>query len=232
MSGVVVPLVTPLTCDDKVDTVSLRKLTEYLISHGVDCLYPCGTTGEMMYLSVEERKLVASTVIKQAAGRIPVFVHVGAWNQKDTIDLAQHACQAGADGIGVVTPVYFPISEEGLIRYFKTVACSVPESFPVYLYGIKQNAVNDINVNICNEVAGSCRNVLGAKYSFPDMTMIQNLVLVNEGRFDVLVGPDHLYAAASAAGCCGVVSGNANVIPDHYTSIREALKENNSREAF
>ena len=91
LSGIVIPLVTPLTEEDTVDVESLKRLTDYCIDGGMTALYPCGTTGEMMYLTVEERKLVAETVVKQAAGRIPVFVHVGAWNQSDTIELAQHA---------------------------------------------------------------------------------------------------------------------------------------------
>ena len=105
LSGIVIPLVTPLTEEDTVDVESLKRLTDYCIDGGMTALYPCGTTGEMMYLTVEERKLVAETVVKQATGRIPVFVHVGAWNQADTIELAQHAEKIGADGIGVVTPV-------------------------------------------------------------------------------------------------------------------------------
>ena len=70
---VVVPLVTPLTQNDRVDTASLESLTEYVISKNLDCLYPCGTTGEMVYLSVDERKLVTETVVKQAKNRVPVF---------------------------------------------------------------------------------------------------------------------------------------------------------------
>ena len=166
LEGVVVPVVTPLTASDKVDTQSLERLTDHCIEGGLNCLYPCGTTGEMMYLTVEERKTTAETVVKQAAGRVPVFVHVGAWNQADTIELAKHAVSIGADGIGVVTPVFYAISDRGLVEYFKAVAGSVPEDFPVYLYGIKQNAINDINKDICEEVAKACPNVVGAKYSF------------------------------------------------------------------
>lgn len=99
LEGVVVPVVTPLTASDKVDTQSLERLTDHCIDGGLNCLYPCGTTGEMMYLTVEERKTAAETVVKQAAGRVPVFVHVGAWNQADTIELAKHAVSIGADAV-------------------------------------------------------------------------------------------------------------------------------------
>lgn len=217
-------MITPLTDDDRIDVESLTALTDHCIESGMTCLYPCGTTGEMMYLTVEERKITAETVVKHAAGRVPVFVHVGAWNQRDTIELAQHASAIGADGIGVVTPSFYNVSDDGIIDYFRAVADSVPKEFPVYLYGIKQNAVNDLTPYVCEEVAKTCPNVIGAKYSFPDMTRLQELMTVKGGDFDVLVGPDHLFEALCAVGGKGVVSGNAMIIPEHYKALWEAIR--------
>ena len=94
--GVVVPIVTPLTQEDAIDVTSLKRLADHCIDSGMQAIYPCGTTGEMMYLSVEERRLVAETVVRHAAGRVPVFVHVGAWNLRDTVELAKHAAEIGA----------------------------------------------------------------------------------------------------------------------------------------
>lgn len=221
--GVVVPLVTPLTEEDQIDVESLKRLTDKCIEKKMNCLYPCGTTGEMMYLSVAERKLIAKTVVEHTAGRVPVFVHVGAWNLADTMELARHAYEIGADGIGVVTPTFYAISDKGLIEYYEAVARCVPEDFPVYMYGIKQNAVNDLNKKVCEAVAKSCKNVLGVKYSYPDMTRIQELMTVNDGKFDVLVGPDHLFEAVCAVGGQGVVSGNSQCIPEHYAAVWEAI---------
>lgn len=224
LSGVVIPLVTPLTENDSIDTASLERLTDYCVDGGMTCLYPCGTTGEMMYLSLDERKLVARTVIQKAAGRLPVFVQVGAWSQADTIELAKHAAESGADGIGVVTPAFYKISDRGLVDFYVAVAKSVPEDFPVYLYGIKQNAVNDLNQAVCQMVASQCPNVVGVKYSFPDFTRLQELMTVNGGTFDVLVGPDHLFEAVCAVGGVGVVSGNAMCIREHYAALWEAIQ--------
>ena len=225
LKGVVVPVVTPLTEDDRIDTESLCRLTDHCIDGGLTSLYPCGTTGEMMYLSVAERKLAAETVVKHAAKRVPVFVHVGAWNLADTIELAQHAVSIGADGIGVVTPSFYTISDRGLVDFYKSVAASVPEDFPVYMYAIKQNAINDLNKAVCEEVAAACPNVVGVKYSFPDMTRLQELMTVKDGTFDVLVGPDHLFEAVCAVGGRGVVSGNAMIVREHYAAIWDAVQK-------
>lgn len=222
--GTVVPIVTPLTEEDSIDVPSLERLVDHCIDNGLQCLYPCGTTGEMMYLTVEERKRVAEAVVRHTAKRVPVFVHVGAWNLADTVGLARHAVEIGADGIGVVTPVFFKLSDRGLIDYYKAVSASVPEDFPIYLYGIPQNAVNDINRAVAETVAKSCRNVIGIKYSYPDFTRIQDFMTINDGTFSVLVGPDHLLEAACVVGGDGTVSGNAMCIPEHYAKLWQAIQ--------
>lgn len=222
--GTVVPIVTPLTEADTIDVESLQKLTDHCIRGGLQCLYPCGTTGEMMYLTVAERKLVAETVVRQTAGRVPVFVQAGAWNQADTIELARHAVSIGADGIGVVTPVFYKLSDRGLLDFYKAVAAAVPADFPVYLYSIPQNAVNDITPAAAEAIAAACPNVVGIKYSYPDFTKLQQFMLVRHETFSVLVGPDHLFEALCAVGGDGVVSGNAMCIPEHYARIWQAIQ--------
>ena len=223
--GTVVPIVTPLTDEDTIDVESLKSLVDYVIDGGLQCLYPCGTTGEMMYLTVEERKLVAEVTVAQAAKRVPVFVHVGAWNLKDTIELAQHAEKIGADGIGVVTPAFYKLSDQGLIDFYVAVANSVSKDFPVYMYAIPQNAINDVNAAVCEAVAKQCPNVLGIKYSYPDFTKLQQFLMVNDEKFSVLVGPDHLFEALCAVGGDGVVSGNAMIVREHYAAIWDAVQK-------
>lgn len=223
--GTVVPIITPLTDEDTIDVESLKRLVDHVINGGLQCLYPCGTTGEMMYLTVEERKLVAEETVKQAANRVPVFIHVGAWNLKDTIELAQHAEAIGADGIGVVTPAFFKLSDQGLIDFYTSVANSVSKDFSVYMYAIPQNAINDVSVAVCEEVAKQCSNVLGIKYSYPDFTKLQQFMMVNNQKFSVLVGPDHLFEALCAVGGDGVVSGNAMIVREHYAAIWDAIQK-------
>ena len=222
--GTVVPIVTPLTDEDTIDVESLKSLVDYVIDGGLQCLYPCGTTGEMMYLTVEERKLVAEVTVAQAAKRVPVFVHVGAWNLKDTIELAQHAEKIGADGIGVVTPAFYKLSDQGLIDFYVAVANSVSKDFPVYMYAIPQNAINDVNAAVCEAVAKQCPNVLGIKYSYPDFTKLQQFLMVNDEKFSVLVGPDHLFEALCAVGGDGVVSGNAMIVREHYKKRSDGVE--------
>ena len=105
--GVTTAMVTPFDEKGGVMVESVEKMVEFLVRRGVHCLYPCGTTGEMFLMSEEDRKLVAETVIRQNRGRLTAYVHVGAMHPDETIRLARHACDIGADGVGVVTPAFF-----------------------------------------------------------------------------------------------------------------------------
>ena len=222
--GVTVPLVTPLTKERTLDISSLEHLTDFLIEKGIHCLYPGGTTGEMMLMGMEDRKVLAETVVRQTAGRAVVYIQAGAVNQADTITLAKHAVDIGADGIGVVTPVFYKLSDRELVSYYQSVCRSVPSDFPVYLYAIPQCAVNDITPALAEELAETCPNIAGIKYSYPNMSRIQEFMTIRSGSFSVLGGPDELFCATVLTGGAGTVSGNAQVIPEHYVAIWNALE--------
>ncbi len=223
MYGVITAMVTPFTEEDKVDVATLNAYTDYLIEEGVHCLYPCGTTGEMLKMDVAERKLVAETVIKRAAGRVPVFIHVGAMTTKDTVELARHAELIGAAGIGVVTPQFFTVNDREMEEFYVTVANAVSKDFPVYIYSIPQCAANDVRPEIVDRIVKRAKNVVGVKYSYADYLRVKNYLLCNEGNFDVVVGPDRLFLPALAMGCVGTVSGCSNCGPEPFVRVYDAF---------
>ena len=224
MFGVITAMLTPFTKGDQVDIAVLQAYTDFLVKSGVHCLYPCGTTGEMLKMSVAERKLVAETVVKQAAGRTLVYIHVGAMTTKDTIELAQHAHSIGADGIGVVTPQFFSVTDRETEEFFAVVANSVPADFPVYLYSIPQCAVNDIRPDVIEKILKRTKNIVGIKYSYPDFLKVKDYLLCNNGNFSVVVGIDRLFLAALSMGCDGTVSGCSNVDPEKFVAVYEKFK--------
>lgn len=228
--GITVAMVTPFTEDDRVDTEGLSQLTEMLVDKGVNCLYPCGTTGEMLRMTVEERKTVAETVVKAAKGKVTVFVHCGAMRQEDTIELVRHAREIGADGAGVVTPEFFGASDREMAQYFITVAESVP-GFPIYLYNIPQCAANDLKAQVAEEIAQKCANVVGIKYSFADINRTIDYINIRQGDFSVLHGCDRAMTAMLALGCQGTVSGIAGVFPEPFVKAYRAYCDGNLKEA-
>lgn len=228
--GVTVAMVTPFDAKDQVDIKALSALTEMLVTQGVDCLYPCGTTGEMLRLSALERKNVAKTVVETANKRLPVFIHVGAMTLHETIELAKHAVEIGADGIGVVTPQFFGATDRELENYFVTVAKSVPDNFPVYLYNIPQCAANNIKPALAAKIQQQCKNVIGIKYSFADNNTTLSYLAVAEG-FSVLHGYDKLFLGLLDAGCDGTVSGCACVFPEPFVNMYKAYIAGNYQDA-
>ncbi|MFD0677753.1 MULTISPECIES: dihydrodipicolinate synthase family protein [unclassified Paenibacillus] len=229
--GVTTAMVTPFDKQGKVQLDKVEELAEFLISKGVHCLYPLGTTGEMLRLSTEERKSVAEAVVKTANQRVTVYIHVGAMNEEDTIALAKHAYEIGADGIGIVTPVFFGANDKELETYFVKVASSVPDHFPVYLYSIPQCAANDIKPEVAQRVADQCKNVIGIKYSYPDFLRINEYLTINQEDFSVVPGADRLFLPALAMGCEGVVSGVSCVYPEPFVAVYNAYKENDLNKA-
>lgn len=225
--GVITAMTTPFTADGKVDTAALEEQTEYLIEKGIQCLYPCGTTGEMYLMSAEERELVAETVVKKAAGRVTVFIHVGAMTVDETIRLAQHAHKIGADGVGVVTPSYFTVNDRAMVEYYKTVCAALPDDFPVYVYVIPQLAHNDISAATMEQIAAACKNVVGVKYSFADMRRINEYLQVRNGNFSVVPGADDLFLPALVCGCDGVVSGCSGPFPEAFVAVYKAFQSGN-----
>lgn len=224
MVGVNTPVSTPMLEDQQIDYESLKSLCKYLIEKGMDGLYPNGSTGEMAYLTTEERKRVLECCVEVSNGRVSVFSMVGAPTTRETIELIRHAHACGADGVGVVTPYYFKLDADELVGHFTAVARSVPEDFPIYLYGIPQLAVNDITPALAQRIAKKAPNVIGIKYSYPDMPRLMKFLNVNDGAFSVLAGPDDLFFVHMCAGGDGVISGNSNVIPEHYAAIYRAFK--------
>lgn len=222
MRGIVVPTVTPFTEDDRIDFEAIGRLVDYLVAKGVHGLYPCGSAGEMLKMTVNERKAVAEETVRASDGRVPVFVHVGAATTKDTVELAEHAVEIGSQGIGVVTPQYFTVNDRELIEFFSAVASSVPEDFPVYLYALPQCAVNDIPPRIIPELRAKAPNIVGIKYSWTDFVRIKDFLRFD--GFDVIIGLDRFILPGLSMGCKGTVSGCSQAFPDPFVAQFNAFE--------
>ena len=217
--GVITAMTTPFDAQGAVDLNALEAQTQFLIEKGVNCLYPCGTTGEMYLCSAQEREKIAETVVRAAAGRVTVFIHVGAMTQEETIRLARHAESIGADGIGVVTPSYFTVDDRAMVEYYTTVCKSVSPDFPVYAYAIPQLAHNGLSCEALNAICAQCPNMVGIKFSLADMTQLLKYMRVNGGNFSVVFGTDHLFLSALVMGCDGTVSGCSGPFPEPFVEV-------------
>lgn len=224
LHGIVTAMVTPIGKDRKILMPSVDALVEKLIRSGIHGLYPLGSTGEMLLLDSQERKSMAERVIETTAGRIPVFIHIAAPTTREAVELAKHASEAGADGIAAVTPMYYAVSDEEMVEYYDAIARNVPADFPVYLYNLPQSTINDLSVDVCSRLAQMHPNIIGIKYSYPDLLRTRKYLEVNNGTFSVLQGCDLLVDAALALGCDGIVSGLSNSFPEAFVQAYDAVR--------
>lgn len=222
LRGVVTPITTCFNEDGSIFTDGIRKEIDFLLERGVNGLYPCGTVGESFYLTVEDRRLIAETVVSHTNRRATVFIQVGAPRIEDVIELAQHAYKIGADGIGCINPGFNRVTEEAQEAFYIRLANSVPEDFPVYMYNCPGATGNDIPPSVCEHVAEVCPNVIGMKYSGVDFKHILDYMKIRNGTFSVLVGNEPLMLPNLMMGGDGVVSGVSNAFPELFCNIYTA----------
>jgi 4-hydroxy-tetrahydrodipicolinate synthase len=221
--GVICPMVTPFDSQGQLDLAATRRLVDFLLEQGIHALFPGGTTGEGMLLSLAERKALCEAVVDQVAGRVPVMVHTGCINTPDTVELTLHAREAGATAATVIVPYFFTLDDTALFLHFTAVAAAVAD-FPIFVYTFPGNAKNDLSPALLRRLLDAAPNIAGIKSSNPDLVRFQEYVEVGGPDFLPLCGVDGLMLPALAVGARGQVSGNANVFPEPFRLLYDAFQ--------
>ena len=219
MKGVVIAAITPMNEDGSVDYQGVADFAEYLVQAGVNCLYPNGTNGESLLLAKEEREKIAEIFVKVSAGRVPVFIQCGAMSTEEVASHAQHAVRIGADGIGVMTPAFFSMDDEGLFQYFSSVVSPLPKDFPVYIYNIPGCTGNDVSPALLARLLKTFPNIKGIKFSKPDLMRLEDYMLKADRRPDLLIGCDSLFVPCLTVGGVGEVSGPGAMFFERFTRL-------------
>lgn len=222
LKGVIVATVTPMTEEGLVDYDAVISLTHFLIDKKVHGLFPCGSTGEGILLSTEERKKIAKLSVDETAGRVPVVIHTGSMNMAEAVELTSHAQEIGADGAALIPPYYYSIDEKALLDYYRTVAKQVPD-FPLYIYNIPGNVKNVITPKEVAQLSAEFPNIVGIKDSSMDfMNFINFKQKLGEG-FCILMGNDAQIYSSLLMGGSGAIAATACVFPEKVVEIYEAI---------
>lgn len=214
-TGSATALITPFI-NDKVDFVTLKSLVRRQIENGTSALIVNGTTGEPTTMTHFERTAVATTVIKEAAGKIPVILGAGSNNTYTAVEYAVEAEELGADGILAVTPYYNKCTQDGLYEHFKAIAGAV--KLPVILYNVPGRTGVNINPETalrCSEIA----NITAIKEASGNLNQIINLCNLLQGKLDIYSGDDALVYPIMALGGIGVISVASNIIPRYMAEL-------------
>lgn len=224
-AGLTVAIITPFK-NGKVDEVALKKMVDWQIDQGTDCLCPVGTTGECPTLSTEEHERVMAIVCQHAAGRIKVMAGTGSNSTTEAIELTRFAKSVGADGAMMVAPYYNKPTGEGFYQHYRAVAEAV--DIPIILYNIPGRTAKNMEPDVVARIA-EIPSVVAIKEATGSMDQAsQTLAMTN---LTVLSGDDSLTLPLLAMGGSGIVSVVGNIVPADMLQLLKAFKAGNISEA-
>lgn len=228
-SGLGIAMVTPFNADGKIDFKGLEKLTNHLISGGVNYLVVQGTTGENVTLSNDEKEEVIRFVIEVGKGRVPIVLGVGGSNTSEICSKLSGLNTNGISGILSVSPYYNKPTQEGIYQHFKAVLGST--KLPVILYNVPGRTGSNMAVSTTLRIANDCKNAVAIKEASGNVEQIMQIIKDKPKGFQVISGDDGITLPLIAAGASGVISVIGNAFPSQFSKLVNAALVGNFNEA-
>ncbi|MGZ4109163.1 MAG: dihydrodipicolinate synthase family protein [Actinomycetota bacterium] len=217
LKGAIAAAVTPLRGGGRhLDQEAFAPLVRFLVEGGVDGVLACGTTGEGVLLSLDERRRATELFLAARPAGFQVAVHAGAQTTADTVALAADALDVGADAVAVIAPPYFPLDSEELTRHF-VQAANACDPLPFYLYEFAARSGYAIPLDVIARVRDHAPNLRGMKVSDPSFEALEPYLAFP--GLDVFVGNEPLVLEGMRAGAVGAVSGLATAFPDVVAAL-------------
>ncbi|MBA3738094.1 MAG: dihydrodipicolinate synthase family protein [Actinobacteria bacterium] len=216
LHGAIAAAVTPLKDGGRsIDPDVIAPLVDFLADGGVDGLLACGTTGEGVLLSVDERRHVAEAFLAARPDGFQVAIHAGAQTTRDTVALAAHALEIGADAVAVIAPPYFPLGSRELFDHLRSAA-ETCDPLPFYVYEFATRSGYAIPVDVIEQLRRERKNVVGLKVSDTPFDAVEPYLI---DGMDVFIGSEPLVRAGMERGAVGAVSGLASAWPDVVATL-------------
>ena len=220
--GAMTALVTPFGDDGRVDHAALARIVSWQIERGIHGLVPCGTTGEAATLDAVEKHDVVATVVRAAAGRVPVLGGCGTNSTRTTVAAAREVARAGADGLLVVSPYYNKPNSSGMIAHFEAVAAAT--DLPIVIYNVPGRTGQNLGVELTLRLA-EIPGIVGVKEASADLLQVSEILSRRPSGFVVLSGDDPLTLPMLALGAEGVISVVANEAPAEMAALAVAMAD-------
>jgi dihydrodipicolinate synthase/N-acetylneuraminate lyase len=217
LRGALAAAVTPLR-DGSLDEAAFAPYVGFLADGGLDGILALGTTGEGILFSADERRRALELFLRASSGRLQVAVHCGAQTTADTVALAGHAAESGADAVAVIGPPYFQLDERALVEHFAAAAAACAPT-PFYVYEFERASGYAVPLPVLHELRERASNLAGLKVSDAPFDRFSPYLL--EG-LDVFVGPEALIFDGLTAGAAGAVSGLAAAFPREVAEVVKA----------
>lgn len=212
--------------EGNINPAAVRELTRWFIEKGVQGLYVGGSSGECIYQSKEERKLVLENVMAEAKGKITIIAHIACNNTADSKELAAHAESVGVDAIAAIPPIYFKLPPYAIAKYWNDMSEAAPNT-DFIIYNIPQLAGVSLTPALLREMLKNPR-VIGVKNS---SMPVQDIEEFRAEGCAVFNGPDEQLLSGLVAGAIGGIGGTYGAMPELYIKIYNLVKENKIAEA-
>ena len=221
LSGVIPPLVSPLSSRDEIDQAGLARLIEHVLAGGVHGLFLLGTTGEAPSLSYRLRRELIDRVTAQVAGRVPILVGITDTSFVESVHLAEHAAQAGATALVLSTPYYFPAGQTELTGYVENLVRELP--LPLVLYNMPSLTKVWFEIETLEKLA-AIPKIIGLKDSSGDLAYFERAIALKKIRPDwsIMIGPEAKLPDAMRLGGDGGVAGGGNIFPTLFVDCYNA----------
>ena len=219
-------------CYDNEGNVSpegVQALTKYFVEKGVKGVYVNGSSGECIYQSVEDRKIILENVMKAAEGKLTVIAHVACNNTKDSQELARHAESLGVDAIAAIPPIYFHLPEYAIAQYWNDISAAAPNTDFV-IYNIPQLAGVALTQGLFAEMRKN-PNVIGVKNSSMPVQDIQMFKAAAGEDYIIFNGPDEQFMSGRVIGAEGGIGGTYGVMPELFLKLNDLVIANQMEEA-
>ena len=219
IKGVIVPIITVIDEDEKIDEAAMRAQVDYVINGGLHGILAFGSNGEFYQIEEEEMERGFKIMVDQAAGRVPVYFGIGAINTKKCVRLAKMAVKNGAAGISILQPMFLKPNFNELFLHFKTIAEAVPNT-PVLLYNNPGRVGYTLSADLVEKLAHEVENIVGMKDTSGDITQTEECIRRNaDVGFKVFGGKDTLLYASLCIGAVGGVCTAGNFMPELIVDI-------------
>lgn len=219
-------------CYDKDGNVSpegAEALTRYFIRKGVKGVYVNGSSGECIYQSVEDKKLILEHVVQAAEGKLTIIAHVACNNTKDSMELARHAESLGVDAVAAIPPIYFRLPEYAIAQYWNDISGAAPHTDFV-IYNIPQLAGVALTPALFAEMRKNPR-VVGVKNSSMPVQDIQMFQAEAGEDYIIFNGPDEQFISGRVMGAEGAIGGTYGAMPGLFLKMDEYVKSGKIKEA-
>ena len=219
IKGVIVPIITPIDEDERIDEARLRRQVDFVIKGGLHGILAFGSNGEFYQLEEDEMRRGLQIIVEQAEGRVPVYFGIGAINTKKCCRLAKMAVENGAVGVSILQPMFLKPTEEELFQHFKAIAQAVPET-PVLLYNNPGRVGYTMSANLVDRLAHEVENIVGMKDTSGDITQTEEFIRrTRDVNFKVFGGKDTLLYASLCHGAVGGVCTAGNFMPELIVDV-------------